>query len=275
MGRPIIGITCELDAARWGDWIREAALSPVTYIRAVERAGGAPVLIPPVPSASVSTFADSFDGLLFTGGRDVDPALYDQERLAATDEPGRRRDRFELGLMNAALAAGTPVLAIGRGLHVLNVARGGTLNQDVPSHRESRARYSPHEVILGEDSLLGKLLGTAVLVPAAHHQAPQQPGEGLTVAGWSPDGEVTEALEAAGHPFAVGVHWHPEEGDDTRLITAFIEAAAGRPRRAPRAEQEPPALGEPVAEPGPAPEPEQEPEPEAVAEAEPEAAAVS
>jgi putative glutamine amidotransferase len=229
MGRPIIGITCELDAARWGDWIREAALSPVSYIRAVERAGGAPVLVPPVPSPSLASYAESLDGLLFTGGRDVDPTLYDQERLEVTDEPGRRRDRFELGLMSAALGAGKPVLAIGRGLHILNVARGGTLTQDLPGHRESRARYTPHDVVLGEDSLLGKILGgTLVQVPAAHHQAPHQPGQGLTVAGWSPAGEVTEALEVDGHRFAVGVHWHPEEGDDPRLITAFIAAAAER-----------------------------------------------
>jgi putative glutamine amidotransferase len=226
MGRPIIGITGELDAARWGDWIREATISPVTYTRAVERAGGAPVIVPPVPSASVAAYVESFDGFLFTGGRDVDPALYDQERLETSDEPDRRRDRFELTLMHAALEAGTPVLAIGRGLHILAVARGGTLTQELPLHRDSRAKYAPHDVVLGADSLLGKLLGTLVQVPAAHHQAPYHLGDGLTVTGWSPDGEVTEALEAEGHRFAVGIHWHPEEGDDPRLMAAFVEAAA-------------------------------------------------
>lgn len=226
MGRPIIGITSELDAARWGDWIREAAISPVTYTRAVERAGGAPVIVPPVPPASVAAYVESFDGFLFTGGRDLDPVLYDQERLETSDEPDRRRDRFELALMHAALEAGTPVLAIGRGLHVLAVARGGTLTQDLPFHRDSRAKYAPHDVVLGADSLLGKLLGTMVQVPAAHHQAPYRLGEGVTVTGWSPDGEVTEALEVEGHRFAVGIHWHPEEGDDPRLVAAFIEAAA-------------------------------------------------
>lgn len=239
MGRPIIGITSELDAARWGDWIREAAVSPVTYTRAVERAGGAPVILPPVPPSSVAAYAASFDGFLFTGGRDMDPALYDEERLEASDEPDHRRDRFELALMRAALEAGTPVLAIGRGLHVLAVARGGTLTQHLPGHRENRARYAPHDVVLGADGLLGKLLGTRVHVPAAHHQAPYHPGEGLTVTGWSPDGEVTEALEAEGHRFAVGVHWHPEEGDDPRLMAAFIEAAA-EPRSARRGEPQAP-----------------------------------
>jgi putative glutamine amidotransferase len=229
MGRPIIGITSELDAARWGDWIREAAISPLSYTRAVERAGGAPVMVPPVPPASVAAYIESFDGLVFSGGRDMDPSLYDQERLEASDEPDRRRDRFELALMRAALEANVPFLAIGRGLHVLTLARGGTLTQDLPGHRAARARYTAHDVILGADSALGKLLGTRVEVPAAHHQAPYHLGEGLTVAGWSPDGEITEAVEVDGHRFGIGIHWHPEEGDDSRLITALVEAAAAPP----------------------------------------------
>jgi gamma-glutamyl-gamma-aminobutyrate hydrolase PuuD len=239
MGRPIIGITSELDAARWGDWIREAAISPLSYTRAVERAGGAPVMVPPVPPASVAAYIESFDGLVFSGGRDMDPSLYDQERLEASDEPDRRRDRFELALMRAALEANVPFLAVGRGLHVLTLARGGTLTQDLPGHRAARARYTPHDVILGADSALGKLLGTRVEVPAAHHQAPYHLGQGLTVAGWSPDGEVTEAVEVDGHRFGMGIHWHPEEGDDSRLITAFVEAAAA-PRSATRPEAQAP-----------------------------------
>jgi putative glutamine amidotransferase len=239
MGRPIIGITSELDAARWGDWIREAAISPLSYTRAVERAGGAPVMVPPVPPASVAAYIESCDGLVFSGGRDIDPSLYDQERLEASDEPDRRRDRFELALMRAALEANVPFLAIGRGLHVLTLARGGTLTQDLPGHRAARARYTPHDVILGADSALGKLLGTRVEVPAAHHQAPYHLGGGLTVAGWSPDGEVTEAVEVDGHRFGIGIHWHPEEGDDSRLITAFVEAAAA-PRSARRPEAQAP-----------------------------------
>jgi putative glutamine amidotransferase len=226
MGRPIIGITGELDAARWGDWLREAAILPVSYIRAVDRAGGAPLIIPPVPTASVAAFVAAVDGLVFTGGRDVDPALYDQQRHEETDEPDQRRDRFELALMRAVLDAGLPFLAIGRGLHILALARGGTLTQDLPGHRPTRAKYAPHDVVLSGDSLLGRLLGSQVKVPAAHHQAPYQVGDGLTVTGWSTDGEVTEALEVAGHRFGVGVQWHPEEGDDPRLMTAFVEAAA-------------------------------------------------
>jgi putative glutamine amidotransferase len=239
MGRPIIGITGELDAARWGDWLREAAILPVSYIRAVERAGGAPLIVPPVPPASVATFTEVLDGLVFTGGRDVDPVLYDQERHEESDEPDQRRDRFELALMRAALDAGVPFLAIGRGLHILTLARGGTLTQHLPGHRATRARYAPHDVVLSGDSLLGRLLGTQVKVPAAHHQAPYRLGDGLTVTGWSTDGEVTEALEVAGHRFGVGVQWHPEEGDDPRLLAAFV-AAAAQPRPARPAEPQVP-----------------------------------
>ncbi|HEX3714379.1 MAG TPA: gamma-glutamyl-gamma-aminobutyrate hydrolase family protein [Trebonia sp.] len=239
MGRPIIGITSELDAARWGDWIREAALSPVSYIRAVERAGGAPLIIPPVPPASVSAYLEAVDGLVFAGGRDMDPVLYDQERHEEADEPDHRRDRFELALMRGALDGNLPFLAVGRGLHVLAVARGGTLTQHLPGHRPHRARYTPHDVVLGADTRLGLLLGPQVQVPAAHHQAPSHPGDGVTVAGWSPDGEVTEALEVAGHRFGIAVHWHPEEGDDPRLLTALVEAAAeSLPARLP--ESQPP-----------------------------------
>jgi len=229
MGRPIIGITSELDAARWGDWIREAVVSPVSYTRAVARAGGAPLVLPPVPADSVAAFIECVDGLIFAGGRDLDPALYDQQRHDETDEPEHRRDRFELTLMRAALASGLPFLAVGRGLHVLAVARGGTLTQDLPGHRVARARYAPHDVVLAPESIIGKLLGTRVLVPAAHHQAPYSLGEGLTVTGWSPDGEITEALEVAGHRFGLGVSWHPEEGDDLRLLTALVEAASEAP----------------------------------------------
>ena len=238
MGRPIIGITSDLDAARWGEWLREAVVSPVSYTRAVERAGGAPVVLPPVPPDSARSLVAGMQGLIFTGGRDLDPALYDQQRLDETDLPEHRRDRFELVLMRAAIEAGVPFLAIGRGLHVLTVARGGSLTQHLPAHRSDRVRYLPHDVHLSQDSQLGRLLGASVQAPAAHHQAPDRLGEGLVVAGWSPGNSVVEAVEVAGHRFAVGVHWHPEEGDDPRLMAALVAAAA-----------------EPLREPGKRPEP--------------------
>jgi gamma-glutamyl-gamma-aminobutyrate hydrolase PuuD len=226
MGRPIIGVTSELDAARWGDWIREAVVSPVTYIRAVERAGAAPVVIPPVPLDSVRALVAGLGGLVFTGGRDLNTELYEQQRLDETDPPDHRRDRFELALMRAAIEGGLPFLAIGRGLHVLTVARGGTLTQHLPAHRPDRARYLPHDVRLSPNSMLGRLLGTTIKVPAAHHQAPNRLGDGMVVAGWSPDDDVAEAVEVTDLRFGVGVHWHPEEGDDPRLMAAFVAAAS-------------------------------------------------
>jgi gamma-glutamyl-gamma-aminobutyrate hydrolase PuuD len=231
-------------------------ISPVSYTRAVERAGGTPVVLPPVPPDSVHALVAGLDGLVFTGGRDINPGLYNQQRLDETDLPEHRRDRFELALMRAAVEADLPFLAIGRGLHVLTVARGGTLTQHLPAHRPDRVRYMPHDVFLADDSLLGRLLGAKVQVPAAHHQAPGRLGDGLTVAGWSPD-DVVEAVELTGHRFGVGVHWHPEEGDDPRLLAALVEAAGaagaagasgaagaagqgGQTRRDPRKRPEPP-----------------------------------
>lgn len=247
MSRPIIGITSELDAARWDYWIREAVVSPVSYTRAVDRAGGVPVLLPPVPPDSVSSLIAGVDGLVFTGGRDLDPALYGQERLDETDVPERRRDRFELALMRAAIEAGMPFLAIGRGLHILTVVCGGDLNQHLPAHRPDRVKYLPHDVELSENSQLGKLLGTKIQVPAAHHQAPGRTGSAVTVAGWSPDGEVVEALEVTDHRFGLGVHWHPEEGDDPRLLTALAEAARAGQRPGATAGQRPGAPAKPPA----------------------------
>jgi gamma-glutamyl-gamma-aminobutyrate hydrolase PuuD len=239
--RPIIGVTGELDAARWGDWLREAVVSPVSYTRALDRAGGTPVVLPPVPPDSARSLVAGLNGLVFAGGRDLDPGLYDQQPLDETDPPEHRRDRFELVLMRAAIDAGLPFLGIGRGLHVLNVACGGSLIQHLPAHRRDRVRYLPHDVYLSDDSLLGRLLGAKVQVPAAHHQAPDRLGDGLAVTGWSPDDEVVEALEVTGHRFGVGVHWHPEEGDDPRLMTALVEAASEQ-------------RAEPVRRPGPQPQ---------------------
>jgi putative glutamine amidotransferase len=230
MARPLIGITGQLEAAHWGDWVREAVLSPLTYTRAVERAGGTPVILPPVPPESVAVLIAGLDGLVLTGGTDVNPALYEAEPHEQTDAPDRRRDRFEVALVRAAIEADLPVLAIGRGLHVLNVARGGTLIQYLPEavghsgHAAGTARMSQHDVNLNATSTLGKLLGGKVRVPALHHQAVHRPGEGLATVAWADD-QVIEALELDGHRFAVGIQWHPEEGDDLRLLEALVAAA--------------------------------------------------
>jgi putative glutamine amidotransferase len=232
MGRPIIGITGELEAARWGNWIREAVVSAVSYTRAVERAGGTPVILPPVPSHAVLGLIAVLDGLVFTDGRDVDPSMYDEEAHEQTDPPDHRRDRFELAIIRAAIDADLPFLAIGRGMHVLNVARDGTLTQHLPdrvgneSHRLDPVKLTTHEVLLSAASRVGRALNSSqAQVPAAHHQGINRIGSGLLTVGWTQD-QVVEAVELQGHAFGVGVQWHPQEGDDLRLFEGLVAAAA-------------------------------------------------
>ena len=150
-----------------------------------------------------------------------------------------------MALVRAALDAGLPVLGICRGMHILNVARGGTLIQHLPDavghsgHAPDPVRMSPHEVHLNASSTVGTLLGSRNRVPALHHQAVQQTGEGLVTVAWADD-QVIEAIELPGHPFAVGVQWHPEEGDDLRLFEALVSAAqtAAAARASARAAEE-------------------------------------
>jgi putative glutamine amidotransferase len=231
MGRPIIGITGELEAARWGNWIREAVVSPVSYTRAVDRAGGTPVILPPVPAVSVPVLIAGLGGLLLTGGRDVDPSLYDEAPHAQTDLPDHRRDRFELILTRAAIEADLPFLAVGRGMHILNVARGGTLTQHLPdrlgneSHKPDPVKMTTHDLQIAAASKLSSVLGENAQVPASHRQAVSQLGTGLLTVAWTSD-KVVEALEVQGHRWGLGVQWSPEEGDDARLFEALVAAAS-------------------------------------------------
>jgi len=231
MGRPIIGITGELEAARWGHWIREAVVSPVSYTRAVERAGGTPVILPPVPASSVPVLVAGLGGLVLTGGRDVDPSLYDEAPHEQTDVPDHRRDRFELILTRAAIDAGLPFLAIGRGMHILNVARGGTLTQHLPdrvgneSHKPDPVKMTSHDLQIAAASKLSGVLGGTAQVPAAHHQAVNRLGAGLLTVAWTPD-QVVEAVEVEGHRWGLGVQWNPEEGADLRLFETLVTEAA-------------------------------------------------
>jgi gamma-glutamyl-gamma-aminobutyrate hydrolase PuuD len=230
MGRPIIGITGELDAARWGNWVREAVVSPVSYTRAVERAGGTPVVLPPVPASSVPGLVAGLHGLLLAGGKDIDAWSYDEMPHERNDPPDRRRDRFELLMTKAAIDADLPFLAVGRGLHILNVARGGNLTQHLPdrlgdeSHKPDPVKMTLHDLQISAASKLGEVLGSAAQVPAAHHQAINRIGSGLLTVAWTHD-QVVEGVELQGHRFGLGVQWHPEEGDDPRLFEALVAAA--------------------------------------------------
>jgi len=233
-GPPLIGITTYQEPARWGVWVREAALLPVPYARSVERAGGVPVLLPPAATLrGLDTLVSRLDGVVLAGGGDLDPELYGAVRHPETGPPQPQRDRFELALARAAVDADLPFLAICRGMQVLNVARGGALVQHLPEavghrgHAPEVGLVGSHRVRIGEGCRIGGILGASSDVPTYHHQAVSRLGKGLTAVAWTED-QVVEAVELQGHRFGLGVQWHPEEGDDRRLFEALVVAAAGR-----------------------------------------------
>jgi putative glutamine amidotransferase len=230
MTRPLIGITTYVTTARWGYWDREVALVPAAYVQAVEQAGGRPVLIPPSDEAVDETLA-ALDGLVFSGGSDLDPELYDQEPHDETFGIVPQRDRAELALLEAALERDLPVLAVCRGSQVLNVARGGDLVQHLPDvvgdekHKHTPGTFADHDVTLEPGTRLADLLGAHAPVKSHHHQGFGRVGEGLRVAAHAEDGTI-EAVEDPSHRFAFGVLWHPEAGEDRKLFEGLVAAAA-------------------------------------------------
>lgn len=224
--RPLIGITTYVEPASWGHWHLEAALVPYDYVRAVERAGGRAVLIPPDEDGA-EEILDALDGIVFSGGNDLEPAGYGAEAHPSTNGTNPERDRGELALLEAALARDLPVLAICRGFEVLNVARGGDLVQHLPEvvgHEEHRAvvgEFSEHTVRVDPSSRVGEVAGA---VKSHHHQGIGRIGDGLREVAWAEDGTV-EAIEDPEKPFVVGVLWHPEAGEDQRLFEQLVEAA--------------------------------------------------
>ena len=229
MGKPVVGITTYLTPAAWGAWELEAALVPAAYVRAVVRAGGAPLLVP--PGASFEETLDSVDGLVFSGGSDLDPEVYGEDAHPETDGWVRERDDFELGLMQAALARDVPLLAICRGSQVLNVALGGDLEQHVPDrvqtnvHKETPGVFADHDVEVLAGTKLSSIVGDRADVKSHHHQGYGELGAGLREAARASDGTV-EALEDPTRRFTVGVLWHPEEGEDLALFEALVQQAA-------------------------------------------------
>ena len=236
MDRPIVGITTYVVPAAFGSWETDSALVPHDYVRAVERAGGRALLVPPA-SDGVEETLDALDGLILSGGSDLDPRLYGQEPHPETDDADPHRDDAELALLRAALGRDLPVLAICRGSQVLNVALGGDLVQHLPEvvgddrHKELPGEFAEHEVEIAGSSRLGRTLGARAEVKSHHHQGFGRIGAGLDVAARAPDG-TAEALEDPSRRFAVGVLWHPEAGEDARLFAELVaEAAAYRAER--------------------------------------------
>jgi gamma-glutamyl-gamma-aminobutyrate hydrolase PuuD len=230
--RPIIGITSYApEQVSWGVWEVAAALIPLTYVDAIERAGGRPVILPPSEDGVEETL-DALDGLLLSGGEDLDPAHYGAEAHPETRGVRPDRDRAELALLEGALARDMPVLAVCRGSQVLNVARGGDLVQHLPEvvgdekHKHTPGVFADHEVELEPGTRIGELLGVRAPVKSHHHQGYGRIGEGLRQAARAEDGTV-EALEDPTKRFAVGVLWHPEEGEDFALFRALVEEARG------------------------------------------------
>ena len=230
---PVIGLTTYLSQARLGVWDVPASFLPAVYFQGVTAAGGVATLLPPQPvNADIAErVLDGLDGLLITGGKDVDPAVYGQKPHPSTDEPGYQRDAWEFALLDDALKRGLPVLGICRGAQVLNVARGGTLHQHLPDvighsgHRAGNAVFTSLPVRTVPGTRLAGLVGESVDARCYHHQAIAELGEGLVVSAWDTDG-VIEALELPGHDFVLAVQWHPEESlDDLRLFSAIVEAA--------------------------------------------------
>ena len=227
--RPVIGITSYAEEARWGVWDAPAALIPLAYVRAIEKAGGRPLVVPPCLEGVEETL-DALDGLLFSGGADLDPASYGAEAHPETNGLRPERDSAELALLEGALARDMPVLAVCRGSQVLNVARGGDLVQHLPEvvghegHKEAPGVFADHGVDVLPDTKLREVLGEHAPVKSHHHQGYGRLGEGLRESARADDGTV-EGIEDPSQRFALGVLWHPEEGEDAALFRALVEEA--------------------------------------------------
>jgi putative glutamine amidotransferase len=226
--RPVIGISTYREQARWGFWDVPAVLLPAAYGDAVAAAGGEPVLL---PTASVSAAVVArLDGLILAGGADVDPARYGEEPGPHTTATRPERDAAEIAVLEAALERDLPLLAICRGMQLLNVVSGGTLVQHVPAvpgtepHQLAPGLYAERKVRTAPGSRLDAVLGPTATVNCHHHQALDRIAPPLTPSAWAEDG-VVEGVEDAARRFCLGVQWHPETGEDLRLFEELVAAA--------------------------------------------------
>lgn len=233
---PLIGISTYADEAAWGAWSRPSAVLPQSYYELVASAGARPMLLPPLrtaasgPDLGAREVIAALDGLVLTGGGDVDPKLYGQSPDPSVGGVDPVRDQSERALLAAALTVDLPVLAICRGCQILNVELGGTLHQHLPdiyrtdAHRHAPSVFGEVVVTTTPDSRTAAVFGVEPTVLCSHHQGIDALGRGLVVTARAADG-VVEAVELPGATFVLGVQWHPEEGGDQRPFTALVAAA--------------------------------------------------
>jgi putative glutamine amidotransferase len=234
-GSPVIGVCAAVERVSWGVWDGyEVTLAPRAYVTAVQRAGGLAIVLPPdqVAVEDPDAFLDRVDALLLAGGADVDPTSYGAEPHAETKGTWPDRDAFEIALTRRALERDMPLLGICRGMQLLNVALGGSLDQHLPesigseTHRSLAGTFSKHDVRLLPGTLACEAAGTeGFVVWSHHHQGVERLGDDLRVSGYSRDDDLVEAIELPDKRFALGVVWHPEEDPDSKLIAALVEAA--------------------------------------------------
>lgn len=247
--RPLVGICAAFNQAAWSFWDQEAALVANTYLDAVRRAGGLPVVLAPeeLSAADIEALCARVDALLLIGGADLDPASYGEAATARTELTTPLRDTFELALVRAAFADDLPVLGICRGLQILNAATGGTLHHhltdvDFAEHRPlpgSLGEQTYHPVEVEPESLLAASGSGPMTVNSHHHQGVDRVGEGGRVVARSLPDRAVEAVEWPRMRFALGVQWHPEALELDTTIAGLVDAARNPTKEATEMEATP------------------------------------